>query len=182
MAKLVSKTYGEALVELANEEDTALSMLEEIQSVREILKSNPDFSKLMLHPGIAKQEKLQIVDKVFKGRVSDSLTGLIRIIVENERFKELDSVFQYYIDKVKESQGIGVVYVTTPLELDEAEKAKVRTRILETTDYKTVEMNYKIDKSLIGGMIIQIGDRYVDSSIRNRLDDLTKELLQIQLG
>ena len=182
MAKLVSQTYGEALVELANEEDIASSMLEEIQSVREILNSNPDFTKLMLHPGIAKQEKLQVVDSVFKGKVSDQLTGLIRIIVENERFKEIDSVFQYYIDKVKESQGIGVVYVTTPLELDEKEKTNIIARILETTDYKSVEMNYSIDKSLIGGMIIRIGDRYVDSSIRNRLDDLTKELLQIQLG
>jgi len=182
MAKLVSQTYGEALVELANEEGIASSMLEEIQSVREIIKGNPDFVKLMLHPGIAKQEKLQVVDNVFKGKVSDQLTGLIRIIVENERFKDIDSVFQYYIDKVKESQGIGVVYVTTPLELDEKEKTNIVTRILETTDYKTLEMNYAIDKSLIGGMIIQIGDRYVDSSIRNRLDDLTKELLEIQLG
>ncbi len=182
MAKLVSQTYGEALVELANEEGIASSMLEEIQSVREILKSNPEFVKLMLHPGIAKQEKLQVVDNVFKGKVSDQLTGLIRIVVENERFKEIDSVFQYYIDKVKESQGIGVVYVTTPLELSDKEKSNVVAKILETTDFKTVEMNYSIDKSLIGGMIIQIGDRYVDSSIRNRLDDLTKELLQIQLG
>lgn len=182
MAKLVSQTYGEALVELANEEGIASSMLEEIQSVREIIKSNPDFVKLMLHPGIAKQEKLQVVDSVFKDKVSDQLTGLIRIIVENERFKEIDSVFQYYIDKVKESQGIGVVYVTTPLELDDKEKSNIVARILETTDYKSLEMNYSIDKSLIGGMIIRIGDRYVDSSIRNRLDDLTKELLQIQLG
>ena len=182
MAKLVSQTYGEALVELANEEGIASSMLEEIQSVREILKSNPEFVKLMLHPGIAKQEKLQVVDNVFKGKVSDQLTGLIRIVVENERFKEIDSVFQYYIDKVKESQGIGVVYVTTPLELSDKEKSNVVAKILETTDFKTVEMNYSIDKSIIGGMIIQIGDRYVDSSIRNRLDDLTKELLQIQLG
>ena len=182
MAKLVSQTYGEALVELANEEGIASSMLEEIQSVREIIKDNPEFVKLMLHPGIAKQEKLQVVDKVFKDMVSDQLTGLIRIIVENERFKDIDSVFQYYIDKVKESQGIGVVYVTTPLELDDKEKSNIVARLLETTDYKSLEMNYAIDKSLIGGMIVQIGDRYVDSSIRNRLDDLTKELLQIQLG
>ena len=59
MAKLVSKTYGEALVELANEEGIASSMLEEIQSVRDIINGNPEFTKLMLHPGIAKQEKLQ---------------------------------------------------------------------------------------------------------------------------
>ena len=79
MAKLVSKTYGEALFELAHEENRASEMLKEIQSVQEILKSNPEFCNMMLHPGIAKQEKLKIVDEVFKGRTSDEITGFIRI-------------------------------------------------------------------------------------------------------
>lgn len=182
MAKIVSKTYGEALIELAIEEDKASVMLEEILSVREILDSNPEFSRLMLHPGIAKQEKLQLVDNIFNGKTSDELTGFLRVIVDKERFKEIDSIFQYFIDKVKELQGIGVVYVTTPLELDDKSKEEVKSKLLETTDYKTLEMNYQIDESLIGGMIIRIGDRVVDSSIRSRLNDLTKELLQIQLG
>lgn len=182
MAKIVSKTYGEALVELAVEEDKASEMLEEIQSVREILKDNPEFCKLMLHPGIAKQEKLQLVDNIFSGKTSDDLTGFIRVVVDKERFKEIDSIFQYFIDKVKEMQGIGVVYVQTPISLDEKSKADVKAKILETTDYKSLEMNYEVDESLIGGMIIRIGDRVVDSSIRSRLNDLTKELLQIQLG
>lgn len=182
MAKLVSKTYGEALLELVHEEEKASEMLEEIQSVRDILKSNPEFMELMLHPGIAKQEKLQIVENVFKGKISDELAGFLRIVVEKERFKELDSIFQYFIDKEKESQGIGVAYVTTPTELGEEAKAEVLTKLLETTDFKTMEMHYAVDESLIGGMTIRIGDRVVDSSIRSRLNDLTKELLKIQLG
>ena len=182
MAKLISKTYGEALLELATEENRAAELLEEIQSVQDILKANPQFGQLMLHPGIAKQDKLQLVDEVFKGKISDEVTGLIRIIVDNERFKEIDSVFQYFIDKEKESQGIGVAYVTTPMELGEKAKAEVLAKLLETTDFKTMEMHYVVDESLIGGMIIRIGDRVVDSSIRSRLNDLTKELLKIQLG
>lgn len=182
MAKLVSKTYGEALFELAHEENRASEMLEEIQSVQEILKSNPEFCRMMLHPGIAKQEKLKIVDEVFKGRASDEITGFIRIIVEKERFKDISSIFLYFIDKEKESQGIGVAYVKTPKPLDLEGKCKVRDKLLETTDYKTLEMNYEVDPGLIGGMKIRIGDRVVDSSIKSRLNDLTKELLELQLG
>lgn len=182
MAKLVSKTYGEALLELVHEEDRASEMLEEIQSVRDIINGNPEFKELMLHPGIAKQEKLQIVENIFKGKISDELAGFLRIVVEKERFKELDSIFQYFIDKEKELQGIGVAYVTTPTELGEKAKAEVLTKLLETTDFKTMEMHYSVDESLIGGMTIRIGDRVVDSSIRSRLNDLTKELLKIQLG
>ena len=182
MAKLVSKTYGEALFELAHEENRASEMLEEIQSVREILKSNPEFGRMMLHPGIPKQDKLKIVDEVFKGRCSDEITGFIRIIVDKERFKDIDSIFLYFIDKEKESQGIGVAYVSTPKPLDLEGKSRVRDKLLETTDYETLEMHYDVDPGLIGGMVIRIGDRVVDSSIKSRLNDLTKELLELQLG
>ena len=67
MAKLVSKTYGEALFELAMEENRAQEMLEEIQTVKTALSENPDFDKLMKHPGVPKQEKLQVIREIFKG-------------------------------------------------------------------------------------------------------------------
>ena len=55
-------------------------------------------------------------------------------------------------------------------------------KLLETTEYETMEMNYTTDSSLIGGMVIRIGDRVVDSSIKHKLNDLTRDLLKIQLA
>jgi F-type H+-transporting ATPase subunit delta len=182
MAKLVSKTYGEALFEVASENGKIRELTDEISNVESILKDNPDFQKLMLHPGIPKQEKLKVVEEVFGGKVSDELTGFFRIIVENERYKELDSVFKYFEAKVKETEGIGVAYVTTAVQLPDDRKEQVKKRLLETTSYNKMEMHYDVDTSLIGGMVIRIGDRVVDSSIRTRLNDLTRQLLQIQLG
>ena len=80
MAKLVSKTYGEALFELAVEENKAQSLMEEIKTVQTVLKENPDFDKLMKHPGVPKQEKLQVVREIFKGRVSNELAGFLEIV------------------------------------------------------------------------------------------------------
>lgn len=72
--------------------------------------------------------------------------------------------------------------MTTPMELSEIRKADIQGRLLETTPYLTMEMHYTVDPSLIGGMVIRIKDRVVDSSIRTRLAEMKKELLQIQLG
>ena len=184
MAKLVSKTYGEALYELAMEsgEDKALALMEEICCVRELLDQNPQFDELMAHPGIPKQEKLQTVSDVFKGRVSDELSGLLEVVVSKERYKDLQDIFTYFIDRVKEQQKIGVAYVTSAVELAAAQKKAVEAKLLETSGYKKMEMHYDVDPSIIGGMIIRINDRVVDSSIRTKLDGLTKQLLQIQLG
>ena len=182
MAKLVSKTYGEALFTIAMEADKGSLYLEEVEGIREILKQNPDFDKMMLHPAIPKQEKLAMVEQAFAGRASDEITGFLKIVVQKERYPALQDIFQYFIDKVKEAQKIGIAHVTTAMELSDRQKEQVQARLLETTDYLAMEMHYQVDPQIIGGMIIRIGDRVVDSSIRSKLNDLTRQLLQIQLG
>lgn len=184
MAKLVSKTYGEALFGAAMEAgaDKAVELMKEISVISEILAQNPQFDELMKHPGIPKQDKLQVVEAVFKGRVSDELEGFLEVVVSKERYRDLPAIFAYFTDRVKEQQKIGVSYVTTAVELTAAQKAAVEAKLLETSGYKKMEMHFAVDASLIGGMVIRVGDRVVDSSIRTKLDGLTKQLLKIQLG
>lgn len=187
MAKLVSKTYGEALFELAMEESTgehdrAMELMEEILQLQKALADNPDFDKLMKHPGVPKQDKVSLMENVFKGRMSNEIIGLLEMVIQKERYRDLPAIFQYYIDRVKEERRIGVAYVTTAVTLSEMQKKAVEKRLLETTSYRRMEMNFQTDVSLIGGMTIRINDRVVDSSIRTKLNDLTKQLLQIQLG
>lgn len=177
MAKLVSKTYGEALFELAMEENRIGEMMEEIADLQTALSENPDFDKLMKHPGVPKQEKLQVVREIFKGKVSDELAGFLEIVVTKERYNDLSSIFAYFTAKVKEVQKIGIAFVTSAVELTIEQKEKVCTRLLETTSYETMEMHYSVDPSLIGGMVIRVNDRVVDSSIRTKLNNMTKQLL-----
>ena len=75
-----------------------------------------------------------------------------------------------------------MAYVSTPLELSEANKDAVLKKLLETTDYVEFEMHYNVDPALIGGMVIRIGDRVVDSSIKTKLEDLSKKLKNVQLA
>ncbi|MBS7239612.1 MAG: ATP synthase F1 subunit delta [Acetatifactor sp.] len=184
MAKLVSKTYGEALFQVACEGGDAkcAELLEEIRVLRGILSENPEFDSLMKHPGITKQEKLQVMETVFRGRVSEELVNFLDIIVSKERFGELNGIFDYFTDRVKERQQIGVVCITSAAALTEKQRAAVEQKILETTAFVKLEPHYSVDRELIGGLVIRIGDRVVDSSIRTKLDQMTKQLLQIQLG
>ncbi len=182
MAKVVSKIYGEALYDVAVAGNKTKEILAEIQGVREILRKNPEFVKLMLHPSVSKQEKLEITEKVFKGNCSEEMTGFLMTIVEKERFGELDATFSYVIDRVKEEQGIGVAFVTTPQELNASKRQEVRNKLQTTTDYRQLEVHFDTDESLIGGIVIRIGDRVADASVRTKLNDLTQQLLQIQLG
>ena len=158
MAKLVSKTYGDALFEVALEKNQLDEFLDEVKAAQTAIEENKELFKLMSHPKIVKEEKIKIITDIFTGKV-----------------------FTYFIDEVKEYKNIGTAYVTSAMELSDAQKAAVEKRLLETTKYVKFEMHYDVDSELIGGMVIRIGDRVVDSSVRTKLYDLTRELSKIQL-
>lgn len=181
MAKLVSNTYGEALFELAVEEGKEDEFLSEVSSLKDIIDSNPEFSKLMNHPKILKEEKLQVLDNVFKGRISSELLGFLNLVITKDRYDSINEILDYFVDEVKKLKGIGVAYVTTAMELSDSHKQSVESRLLETTSYKKMEMHYEVDESLIGGMVIRIGDRVVDSSVQTKLNKLQRELLALQV-
>lgn len=182
MAKLVSQTYGSALFDLALEENSIDSMLEEVTAVRQIFKENTELVQLLNHPKIVKEEKVSVIENIFKGRVSDSMTGFLVLIVEKGRYNDIDSIFAYFIKEVYEYKNIGVAYVTSAKKLSEAQEKAVEDRLLQVTKYVAFEMHFDVDAALIGGMVIRIGDRVVDSSIRTKLGELQKELLKIQLA
>jgi F-type H+-transporting ATPase subunit delta len=181
MAKLASKVYGEALFQIAVEEDRIDEILEEISQVRQALEENQELALLMEHPKIVREEKVQLVDDCFKGRVSDDVAGFLSVVTAKGRFKELPAMFDYLTLRMKEFQKIGIVTVTSAMELREEQQDVIRKKLLATTDYKSLEITWKVDESLIGGMIIRIGDRVVDSSLKFKLEQLTSQLLKVSL-
>ncbi len=182
MAKLISKTYGEALFELAVEENNIDVYMREVEGVKKVLQENRELGDLMRHPKIIKEEKIQIMENVFKGRISDELLGFLTLIISKDRYPEMDSILNFFIEKVKEEKRIGVAYVKTAVALTEIQKKQVEEKLLKTTSYNQMEIHFTVEVDLIGGMVIRIGDRVVDSSISTKLGELQKQLLKVQLA
>ena len=181
MAKLAAKVYGDALFDLAVEENRCDQFLEEIHAVEKALADNPDVETLICHPGISSEEKQEFIEKCFRGSVSDDMTGFLLILVKKGRFPERESIFAYFISKVKEYKKIGVAQVASLFPLSREQKDKIEKRLLETTDYEKIEASYREDTSLIGGLVIRIGDRVVDTSVKSRLEELKTQLMGIAL-
>lgn len=181
MAKLISKTYADALFELAVEENKTTQLKEEVQELLAVLRENEEFGKFMNHPKIPKEEKTEALKNIFKGRIDQELLGFLITIVEKDRYGQIEDILDTFIDSVKEYNHIGTAYVTTAVPLSEQERQDVEKRLLDTTQYQTLECHYEVEKALIGGMVIRMGDRVVDSSIRTKLEKLERELMAIQL-
>ena len=189
MAKLVSKVYGDALFEAARDCGKMDEIFEEVQSIGVILEENAELQKILGNPRVMREDKEQMIETIFRGRVSNEIVELMKLMIEKGRYSKIDSVFEYFIglvftyfmDEVKEYKNIGTAYVTSAMELSDAQKAAVEKRLLETTKYVKFEMHYDVDSELIGGMVIRIGDRVVDTSIKTKLYELSKSLKKIQV-
>ena len=72
--------------------------------------------------------------------------------------------------------------VTSAVELTGAQMSKIEKRLLETTQFDKMELHFSLDEELIGGLVIRIGDRVVDSSIRTKLEGLQRQLMKVQLS
>lgn len=182
MAKLIESTYGDALFELAVQESKVDALYEEADACIEAFINNAELGKLLNHPKVEKEEKIKVVKDIFSKFVSDDMTGLLVIMVTKDRQNNIVDTLEYFKSKVLEYKKIGIAYVTTAKELTEVQKKSVVSKLLETTKYKDFQMNYIVDESLIGGMVIRIGDRVVDSSIKHKIEELAKDLKKIQLA
>ena len=177
MAKLVAGTYGEALFSLACEENKVDALYDEVLALEKILEQNPDLTVLMNHPKVTKEEKQKVIEEVFAGRASGELTGFLNLLLQKDRYSQLPAILKYFEARVKEHKGIGVAYITSATELSDTCKKDIEAKLLSTTSYNSMEMHYSVDKSLIGGLVIRIGDRVVDSSIKTKLEDLKRVLI-----
>ncbi|MDO5540240.1 MAG: ATP synthase F1 subunit delta [Eubacteriales bacterium] len=181
MAKLVSKTYGDALFDLAIEEKCVDAMTQEVELVQKSFAENPELSEIFANPDICKDEKIGLIERIFKGRVSDNMAGFLRIVVIKQRFGDLNAILNYFVARAKEYKKIGVAKVTSPTELSGEWKSKIEQKLLDTTGYTTMEMSYEVKPELIGGLIIRIGDTVVDSSIQSKLTEIRNSLMKTSL-
>ena len=182
MAKLIESSYGDALFELALEQNELDSVAEQVDVLAQSFAENPELLKLLTHPKISKEEKISVIENIFKGRFSDDIVGFLVIITEKDRGAEIENILSYFMAKVREYKKIGVARVISAVELTKEQKSRVEKKLLQQTSYESFEVDYSVDASLIGGMVIRIGDRVVDSSIRTKLDNMAKSLRKVSLS
>ena len=182
MAKLVSKVYGDALFETAMEKDVMSDWYEEVQALRGIFAEHADLVQFLNHPQITKDEKVKVVENIFRGRISEGLLGFLVIVIEKGRQNDMLPICDYFINRVKEYKKIGVMKVTSAVVLSDEQKKRVEEKLLATTQYVDLEITYEVNEELLGGLVIRIGDRVVDSSIRTRLEEVKRELMNLQLS
>lgn len=181
MAELVLRPYATALFEIAQEQNAMSEFAEQVNVVIDTIEENSEFTELLLHPKITQDEKIALINKVFKDKILDEITGILTIIVRKGRQNVLIEILEAFLAMVNDYLGIVKATVTSAVELNQKQLTQIKSKIQSTTD-KDVELEAVVNKSLIGGMVIRVGDNVVDASIAGRMQELKEGLTNLRLA
>jgi F-type H+-transporting ATPase subunit delta len=170
----VSRVYATALYEAALEEGRVKAVQEDLGAFVAAVDESPELRQFMVAEGVSDQQKTQVLMDLTEGG-DELVRNLLRLLVEKSREPELGGVYEGFIELVEEAAGIIHIEVVTAVPLTQALEQALKQKV-EASLQKTVEMTLTVDKEILGGLRLRIGDRIADVSVRHRLERL-RELL-----
>ncbi|MBK9449214.1 MAG: ATP synthase F1 subunit delta [Bacteroidetes bacterium] len=166
--------YANSILVLAQERGQVERVREDFQLIQKVCRSNPDFVNMLESPLIKSDKKQHILDAIFGKSFCDITQTLIEIIVRKRREGYLDDIADRYLFQYDKLNNItrGILRSAAPLTADQIAKIK---QLVEKEFKTSFEIVHEIDPSLLGGFVLNIGDRQFDASISTRLRALKNE-------
>lgn len=170
----LARRYAQALFELAEQQD--LNQIEtELQQLTSLIEENPEVAHLLYHPHISLTEKKAIMDKLFSGNMSDTLRRFFYLLIDKRRENLLPDIqreFNLFADKAR---NIVEARITSAAPLSKSQEERLHKELARISG-KNVRMVKEVRPELIGGIIVQIGDRVMDGSVASKLSQIRLSL------
>lgn len=167
--------YAKSLYSLAVEDGLTAEILQEMQTVRDIFSSEPDFVMLLSASNIPKEERTGMLDACLRGKVQPYLLNFLKILIENGLIRSFDACCKAYAALYNEDNGIIVVSVVTAMPLTEEQKVRLKEKLDQRTG-KNVSLNCTVDSECLGGIRIDYNDQRIDGTVANRLSAVSELL------
>ena len=177
MANSASR-YVKSLLSLAVEQNALEEVHKDMQLFDSICGSNHDFIVMLRSPIIRHEKKRDILEKIFKGKVNPLSFAIMDILTSKNREPLLPAIAKEFHTAYNEFKGIRKASVTTAFTLDKDLRNDIESIVRKLSDSKQVELDEKVDKELIGGFILNVGDRQIDASIKSKLKALKVKFAQ----
>lgn len=176
----ISKRYAKAIFDIALEEGKSDEYFGELKGFNDLLGQNASLKGFMANPVFAKADKTVVLDQVAdKAALSPVMRNFLRILIDKGRIGSLAEIQDWYQESLDKISGRVRVHVTSAYKLSDDLAEKLRLKMEEVTG-KKVEMNVERDQSLIGGIVVKVGDTLYDGSIRAQLNNI-RELLREEI-
>lgn len=176
MTNEVAKEYAIALFDIALEKNILDKITEELIILTEIINEDNNITKLLSHPQLSKVEKKEIVKKIFNS-VNQTLLNFIYVIVDNNRFVDINDIKREFINLYNEYLNILEVEAITAIPITDTQVSLLEKKLAQKYRRK-INIKNIIDTSIIGGMVLKINNQIIDYTIKTQLQSLKSHILK----
>lgn len=171
-----ARSYAQAMLQLANEQGQAWEVAGELASVREVLDADPAVEQFLENPAIGPGERGQVLARAFEGKVRPVVWNFLRLLNVKGRLNLLRGIEAAYADLIDEQFGKVEVDVTVAQRLSAEELEHVRQAVGAALKRDAVVHQY-VDESIIGGLVLRVQDKLIDTSVRAQLAAVRQQML-----
>jgi F-type H+-transporting ATPase subunit delta len=170
----VGSRYAKAFLGLVAEKGKLDVAIKDMELVHQTISENRELAVLLKSPVVNTDKKISILSDIYKKHVSDVTMLYLELIAKNRREGVLAEIAESFIAQYKEMKGITTAVVTSAAVLSDAAKKRIEELVQKEVG-GTVELSLEINPELIGGFVLRIGDKQLDTSILNKINALKQE-------
>ncbi len=174
---ILATRYAKSLLDLAIEKGQLEAVYKDIQQLKAVCDEHRDFVRMLESPVIKTDKKIEVIHAVFKTSVNALTLAFMDIMINKRREMYLYEITSSFIEQYKTHKHILTAVISSAIGLDDTTRAKVLDLIKQSAQGE-VELIEKTDKKLIGGFVLRINDKQVDTSIARKLNNLRKNFTE----
>lgn len=169
---LSSHRYAKALLDLSEERTRAAEVASDMESLRKALASSRELHVFLASPVVKPYQKKKVLSQVFSG-LSELSQKFVDLVVDHGREANLSAIATSYLESYRRRQGTVSARVTSAVALSDAHRAQIESAI-KASGAKSVELHEEVNPDLIGGLVVRVGGKQIDTSIAQTLRNLDR--------
>jgi len=173
----IASRYAKSLIDLAKEQGKLDQTVDDIKLFQDAV-SNRDLYLMIKSPIINGDKKRSVFKALFDGKINELTSSFFDIIIRKNRESALPEICDAFMEQYKTLKNITTATITTASQIDDAQLAKMKAEIINLgLASGTIELEKKVDPEIIGGFILEVQDKLYDASVKSKLANVKKEIL-----
>ena len=173
-----AERYSLALFELSEENNLLSQIEDQSSSILNLIEQSEDFSNLIKDPTTSQEDLMKVINTISENNKFESLfKNFLSFLIQKRRFFFIERILKSFIEICSRKRGELKAELKSAKELSNEEIAKITEELTKNFSSK-IKLNYKHDESLIGGLVVQVGSTMVDTSIKNKLQQIENRMIE----
>ena len=174
----ISKRYSDALIEIINDGKLTYEKAStDLNLIESTLTQSADLDEFLNNPLVSIDDKKDLVVKIFAEDVDTFVLNFLKVLIDKDRFSAFKEIIATYKEALDKKNNLSRVNITSAIALSEDAKNRLKSK-LESKLQKTVALDWEINPEIIAGLVIKMGDNVIDTSLRHKLEDLSKNIVK----